>query len=217
MFTYNRNQNTLTLEHLNTIKMERREAIKNTVLFLGYSVSFSALSETFIACNKAVSVDWEPVFLSKMQANTVAEITETILPKTSTPGAKELGVPQFVDKMLKDLLPEADQKAFVADLDTFEKDCKTAYGKAFVDCAPDQREEFLLKLDKAAAKFPPSVWGITLVEKPDPVAFFRRLKSLTLMGYYTSQEVAQNILRYDPVPGDFIACMPLDGQRSWSE
>ncbi len=156
--------------------MERREAIKNTVLFLGYSVSFSALSETFLACNKAAGVDWQPVFLSKTQANTVAEITETILPKTETPGAKDLGVPQFVDKMLKDLLSEEDQKGFVADLDQFEKDCKAAYGKAFVDCDQTQREEYLVKLDKESAKFPPSAWGIALVESPPPVTFFQKIE-----------------------------------------
>ncbi len=217
VFTHEWDKNTITPEHLNTLNMERREAIKNTVLFLGYSVSFTALSETFIACNKAVSVDWEPVFLSKAQANTISEITETILPKTSTPGAKDLGVPQFIDKMLKDLLSEEDQKGFIADLDTFEKDCKAANGKAFVDCDQAQREAYLLKLDKAAAKPPSSFWGISTVAKPEPVAFFRSLKGLTLMGYYTSEEVGLNILRYDPVPGEYIACMPLEGQNSWSE
>lgn len=197
--------------------MERREAIKNTVLFLGYSVSFSALSETFIACNKAAGVDWQPVFLSKDQANTIAEITETILPKTSTPGAKDLGVPQFIDKMLKDLLSKEDQQGFITELNQFDQDCKAAYGKVFVDCTQAQREEYLLKLDKAGAKSPPSFWGISTVANPAPPTFFRRLKGLTLMGYYTSQEVGLNILRYDPVPGDYIACMPLDGKNSWSE
>ncbi|MBO0948635.1 gluconate 2-dehydrogenase subunit 3 family protein [Fibrella forsythiae] len=196
--------------------MNRRNALKTSALFMGYTVSAAALTETFIACAKEAHLDWKPIFLTNNQANTIAEITETILPKTTTPGAKELGVPQFVDKMLKELLSEADQKDFLAGLDTLEDRCKSANGQSFVDCTPAQREAFLLTLDKEAAPFPPSLWGITL--KPaGPPAFYRRLKSLTLLGYYTSEKIGKEVLAYDPVPGPFIACMPLNGQNAWNE
>lgn len=196
--------------------MNRRNALKTSALFMGYAVSATALTETFIACQKTVKLDWKPVFLSNEQANTIAEITETILPKTSTPGAKELGVPQFVDKMLHDLLSEADQKDFLAGLESLDERCESEYGKSFVECTPAQREALLLALDKEAEPFPPSLWGITL--KPSgPPAFFRRLKSLTLLGYYTSEKIGKEVLAYDPVPGEYIACMPLNGQNAWNE
>ncbi|MVM34665.1 gluconate 2-dehydrogenase subunit 3 family protein [Spirosoma sp. HMF4905] len=197
--------------------MQRRDALKHTALFFGYAVSISALSETFMACSNQATLSWKPEFLTNNQANTVAEITETILPKTKTPGAKELGVPQFVDKMLKDLLSEDEQKDFLAGLDTFDKACEEANGKAFVDCTPEQRTEFLLKQDQEAAKLPPSIWGIRLAA-PGPTAFFRRLKELTLLGYFTSEKVGKTILAYDPVPGRYIACMPLAaGEKAWNE
>ncbi|MVM41465.1 gluconate 2-dehydrogenase subunit 3 family protein [Spirosoma sp. HMF3257] len=197
--------------------MQRRDVLKHTALFFGYAVSVSALSETFVACSKEANLSWQPEFLTTNQANTVAEITETILPKTKTPGAKELGVPQFVDKMLKDLLSEDEQKDFLAGLDTFEKACKEANGKSFVDCTPEQRTDFLLKQDKEAAKLPPSVWGIRLAA-PGPTAFFRRLKELTLLGYYTSEKVGKTLLGYDPLPGHYIACMPLaQVGKAWNE
>ncbi|MEZ0608421.1 gluconate 2-dehydrogenase subunit 3 family protein [Fibrella sp. WM1] len=196
--------------------MNRRNALKTSALFMGYAVSATALTETFIACQKTVNLNWKPVFLTNEQGNTVAEITETILPKTSTPGAKELGVPQFVDKMLHDLLAEEDQKDFIASLEALDDRCESEYGNSFVDCTPAQREAFLLTLDKEAEPFPPSLWGITL--KPSgPPAFFRRLKSLTLLGYYTSEKIGKEVLAYDPVPGEYIACMPLNGQNAWNE
>lgn len=198
--------------------MNRREVLKNTTLFLGYSLSAGALSEFFIACQKEAQLNWQPVFLTNNQANLIAEIAETILPKTETPGAKELGVPQFIDKMLKEMLSEADQKAFVEDLEKFDETCEEANKKSFIECNQQEREAFLLKADKEAGKLPPSAWGITLVAKPDPVAFFRRVKSLTLLGYYTSEKVGKEILSYDPIPGEFIACMPLSQVgNAWNE
>ncbi|WP_435357508.1 gluconate 2-dehydrogenase subunit 3 family protein [Emticicia sp. SJ17W-69] len=197
--------------------MNRREYIKNTALFLGYAVSASAVSDLLISCQNEAKLTWQPVFLSNNQANTIAEMAETILPRTATPGAKDLGVPQFIDKMLKELLTEADQKEFVEGIESLDKRCEKDYGKAFVACEQKQKEEILTQLDKEAAKFPPSLWGIVLVEKPDPITFFRRMKSLTLMGYFTSEKVGKEILRYDPVPGTYIGCMPLNGMNSWTE
>lgn len=197
--------------------MNRREYIKNTALFLGYAVSASAVSDLLISCQNEAKLAWKPVFLNNNQANTIAEMAETILPKTATPGAKDLGVPQFIDKMLKELLTEADQKEFVEGIESLDKRCEKDYGKVFVACEQKQKEEVLTKLDKESAKFPPSLWGIVLIEKPDPITFFRKMKSLTLMGYFTSEKVGKEILRYDPVPGTYIGCMPLNGMNSWTE
>ncbi len=197
--------------------MNRREYIKNTALFLGYAVSASAVSDLLVSCQNEAKLAWKPVFLNNNQANTIAEMAETILPKTATPGAKDLGVPQFIDKMLKELLTEADQKEFVEGIESLDKRCEKDYGKVFVACEQKQKEEVLTKLDKESAKFPPSLWGIVLVEKPDPITFFRKMKSLTLMGYFTSEKVGKEILRYDPVPGTYIGCMPLNGMNSWTE
>ena len=197
--------------------MNRRDILKSSALFLGYAVSTAALSETFMACSKEAQLDWKPTFLSNSQAASMAEITETILPKTKTPGAKELGVPQFIDKMLKDLLSAEEQKDFLAGLEKLEEDCDKAYGKSFVECTPQQRQEFLTKLDTEAEKLPPSVWGIRLAP-PSPTPFFRRVKELTLLGYFTSQKIGKEVLSFDPMPGGYIACMPLAaGMNAWNE
>ena len=200
--------------------MNRRIAIKNTALFFGYAVTVGALTDTFIACRnetRNVTLDWKPEFLTANQANTLAEMTETILPRTKTPGAKDIGVPQFIDKVLKKLLSEADQKDFVEGLDKLEETCKSTYGKYFDECTKEQREALLLDMDKKSAKFPPSVWGITLVEKPDPITFYRRLKGLTLMAYFTSEKVNKELLVYDPVPGGYNGSVPYKGENLWSE
>jgi hypothetical protein len=197
--------------------MTRRELLKNSALLLGYAVTTGALTETFIACNSQDSTGGKPLFFSQKQLDLVAEITETILPKTNTPGAKDIGVPMFIDKMVHDLLSEEEQDDFVAGLKKLDTDCKTAHQKSFVECGSEQRAAFLLELDRQSAKLPPSVWGITLA-KPSPMAFYRRLKNLTLLGYYTSQEIGEKVFAYDPIPGVFIGCYPMsEVKNAWNE
>ncbi|MFN8354225.1 MAG: gluconate 2-dehydrogenase subunit 3 family protein [Spirosomataceae bacterium] len=196
--------------------MNRREYIKQTTLLLGYAVSAGAVSELLASCQKEAQLTWKPVFLTNNQANLMAEIAETICPKTATPGAKELGVPQFIDRMLQELLSEADQKEFVNGLEQVDERSESAFGKPFIECTQAQREELLTKLDQEAAPFPPSLWGIVLVEKSAPITFFRRMKSLTLMGYFTSEKIGKEVLAYNPVPGPFVGCMPLENQKIWS-
>ena len=198
--------------------MDRRTALKNTALFIGYAVSAGTLSEVFLSCAPTNGKRWKPVFLSKAQAATVAEIAETILPRTGTPGAKDIGVPQFVDKMLKETLSPEEQRDFMAGLAKFEGDCLTTYGKPFTACSPEQREAYLLKLDQASGKYGHSFWGIGLAGPTNSDLFFRRMKALTLLGYYTSQRVGQEILSYDPLPGVFLGCIPLaEVGNIWNE
>lgn len=199
--------------------MTRRELLNRSALFMGYAVSVGTLSDLFVACSQKAGQEdltWQPVSLTEEQATTLAEICETILPRTKTPSAKDLGVPQFVDRMLHDLLSPDDQKEFVEGLEAVNQTAQTAHGQDFAGCTPTQREALLLALDREAAPLPLSLWGITLEEAP-PTAFFRRLKGLTLLGYYTDEKIGKGVFRYDPVPGEFIPCMPLEGKNAWNE
>jgi hypothetical protein len=62
-----------------------------------------------------------------------------------------------------------------------------------------------------------SMWGINLEPDAPKPTFFKIIKSLTIFGFYTSEEIGRNVLSYDPVPGEYIACMPLNGQNAWTE
>ena len=197
--------------------MDRREYIKNTALALGLGISGTSLSSIFMSCSKEVNLTWKPLFLSPLQASLIEEITETILPKTKTPGAKELGVPQFIDKVVGKTMKKDNQKAFVENLDNFDKSCQQQYAKGFLELDASQKNEFLLALDKASPPSAMSVWGINLEPNLPNATFYKQLKALTLTGYYTSKEVGEHILGYDAVPGEFIPCVPVKGMNSWNE
>jgi hypothetical protein len=39
-----------------------------------------------------------------------------------------------------------------------------------------------------------------------------------VLGYFTSEQVGRNVLLYDPVPGRYDGCVPIDqvGRRNWT-
>jgi hypothetical protein len=197
--------------------MNRREYIKNTAATLGLTLAGVSISEIFISCQNDAKLDWKPIFFTNNQAALIAEIAETILPKTQTPGAKELAVPQFIDKMVFETMDEASQKDLLRGMEGFEKTVKENYDLDFLSLNYQQKTEFLNKLDKEKPRSGMSMWGINLEPDAPKPTFFKIIKSLTIFGFYTSEEIGRNVLSYDPVPGEYIACMPLNGQNTWTE
>lgn len=184
--------------------MNRRDALKNTLLAMGYSITVPTVVSVFNSCNSNSSITWKPLFLSPQQATVIAELAEIILPKTKTPGAKELHIDQFIDKMLHQTFSKEDQDLFLKGLGGFEQMAKDVNGKSFVDGSVEQRAKLLSKLESETEKTPPSVWGINLKKDAGPLPFYRQVKSLTLLGYFTAKEIGKQVLVYDPVPGPFI-------------
>ena len=106
------------------------------------------------------------------------------------------------------LSPE-DQEHVKKDYANFEKTTSEMYGKAFHSLSTEEQTEVVKKVAEDSNKFNPSIWGSTLNEEP-PIDFFRRLKQFTLVGYYTSQQIGTDILVYDPIPGVYKGCIPVD-------
>lgn len=197
--------------------MQRREALKISAVFMGYAVSAGALSEFLTSCASSKGLSGKPEFLAKPQFNTIGAMANVILPRTATPGAKDLHVERFIDKMLKELLSPEDQQSFMKGLMGFEASCIKKYGQAFTSCSADIQLAALKQLEQEASKYPPSMWGISLANA-EPPHFFRTIKDLTLTGFYTSEAIGMHVLSYDPLPGAYIGCMPLsEVGNAWNE
>ncbi|PZA18701.1 gluconate 2-dehydrogenase subunit 3 family protein, partial [Modestobacter versicolor] len=70
-------------------------------------------------------------------------------------------------------------------------------GKSFIESTAEQRHELLVALDKEAKEYQQS-------KKPeDPNHYFRMMKELTLLGFFTSEVGATKALRYVAVPGKY--------------
>lgn len=188
--------------------MNRREALKQSGLILGYTLSASTLSQLWTSCQSAPALDWQPQFFAEAQAQTVSTLAECILPRTDTPGARDLQVDRFIDVMVKNILSEKDQQAFVEGMEAFEAACRKATGSAFAELSVEKQEAFLLEQEKVANPVNHAIWGEVIGEKK-PVPFYRQFKAMVISAYFSTEEIGKNHLTYEPVPGELRGCMPL--------
>lgn len=135
--------------------------------------------------------------LSASQENLLAEIAETIIPKTSTPGAKDVYAHQFVMKMMDDCATKEEQQNFVKGLDAFAAFAEKEAGVDFMKATPTQRSSVLEAIEKKAA------------DERDETRFYRRMKSLTIRGYTSSQYFLTQVQVYNIIPGSFKGCVPV--------
>ena len=178
------------------LKLSRRDA------FLGLAASgwtSLALAQTPASAPPA----WVPKALDAAQARTLTAAAERIMPATDTPGAAEVGVPQYVDRAIAGWCPAEQAQRLKAGLDRIDADARAAHGAAFAALQPGQQDAILLKLDAESRTTRPH--------------FFAELKEMVTAGYFTSEPGATKALRYDPVPGDYRGCVPLaEIGRAWA-
>ena len=181
--------------------MEDRFPINGTAWLMGGAISAPAIMGILKGCSAKPTIDWKPVFLSADQGVLISQVTDIIIPKTDTPGAKEVGVPGFIDQILAECYTKEDQDKFVEALKGFDEEAKKEHGDAFADLDAEQQSAFVKKVHDAAveAKDEPGV----------PRPFILQLKELTMLGYFTSEVGATQVLQYSPVPGAYKGCIPV--------
>ena len=193
-----------------TIHMNRRELLQRVAMLMGGAISAPAVLGILSGCSPKPGASWQPLFLSKEEGAIVEAVADLIIPRTDTPGAREVGVPAFIDVILKDVYPSEDQARFVSGLKDFDAEAQRAHGKAFLELKPEQQLSFLQqqhdaaiaaeKEQSAARDVPPS-------QRQRP--FVLMMKELTLLGFFTSQVGATQVLQYEAVPGGFKPCVPI--------
>ena len=198
--------------------MDRRDAIKRAALLVGGSI----LMPDILKAWNAPHIIENPFFkITAAQTALIAEIAEAIIPTTTTPGAKAAGVPAFIIKMVADCYEQKTSDEFMANLTAFDANCKTKYGKSFVELGEAERIESLKAAEKQAYldrdKYKKEVqsWGQSTIEGAQP--FFFMMKSLTATGYFTSEIGATQTLRYEAVPGRYDGDFPYKkGDKAWA-
>lgn len=179
--------------------MNRREAIKNASVALGGVLCSGTILAVMQGCKASPKVDWSPSFLDSEQALTVNAMVDVILPKTATlPGGVELGVPAFIDDTL-DRFWEAEKKQKMKSaLQDFDQKCRHKYGASYHD---------LNQSDRTKAMESIVVSGKDL--QPGEFYLFTEMKGLALAGYFTTEEVCKNVLKFVPVPNEQRGCVDL--------
>ncbi|MBY0534858.1 MAG: gluconate 2-dehydrogenase subunit 3 family protein [Chitinophagaceae bacterium] len=188
--------------------MNRREALSRVAVLVGGTV---VGAEFFLSGCKTGADKAAGLPLSKETIALLDEIAETIIPATSTPGAKEAKVGEFMNTMVMDCYEEKDQKVFLEGIGKVNEACEKMHKTDFMSATPQQRKDLLIALDKEAKEYQKS-------KKPeDPTHYFSLMKQLTLLGFFTSEVGATKALRYVAVPGKYEGCVPYKkGDRAWA-
>lgn len=191
--------------------MNRRDAIQRAALVLGYAISAPALAGVLNGCKATPQLAFKPNFFTTDQAALVSELSEIILPKTDTPGAKDVGVPGFIDALIGEVYSKEDKDKFLKGLSDFNAEAEKSYGDNFIECAPEQQVELFKKhhdeaLANSSGGGPTGWWNRgSGADRP----FVLKIKELTILGFFTSELGATQVLQYNQVPGPYQGCVPL--------
>jgi hypothetical protein len=170
------------------------------------------------------------------------EVAETILPQTSTPGAKAAKTGAFMAMMVRDSYYPKDRKIFREGMGKIDDATQKAYKTTFMKATPEQRLAVLTDIDKERkaiddarneARRKRTLENLTeqkqgqtqgaqtgpanaATENP-PNHYFRMMKELALLGYFTSEIGCTQAQQYIETPGRYDPCAPYKpGEKAWA-
>ena len=186
-------------------QIDRKEAIKRAGLLLGGVVFAPNILGVLNGCT-ATPGDWSPTLFSNDQARTVTALADVILPADDSPAASELGVPQFIETMVNEVYTDNQQQEFLDGLNRFSEDFRAEIQAEYYDGNDKDTYDFSYHQNRLAVE-----------EDPASNPFILTFKELTLLGYFTSEVGATEVLRYQAVPGAYDGCIPYeDVGRTWA-
>lgn len=189
--------------------MNRREALSRVALILGGTV---VGANVFLeGCRPADRKAGTGTEFIPEDIEYLDEIAETIIPATDTPGAKAAKVGAFMTVMVNDCYDENDQKVFREGMNKINDASEKKFDKAFMEITPQQRHQLLVAIDNEQKEQSKNK------KKDDPNHYFRLMKELTLLGYFTSEIGCTQALRYVESPGRYEGCVPYKkGEKAWA-
>jgi hypothetical protein len=205
--------------------MDRRELLKMIALVTGSAV----IGSEFFLTGCTTGAKTEPGF-SPGNISLLDEVGETILPATSTPGAKDAQVGAFMKNYVTECYSQAQQEQFMNGLVTLQDTCRKKFDKSFMDCTPEQRTSLLTELEQEAKKYnadqgekdKPVYEDLKKKNQwdkftPSPAHYYTMIKQLTLLGFFTSKPGATQAMRHVSVPGRFDGALPYKkGDKAFS-
>ena len=175
--------------------MKRRDLLKTGVYGLAGVTLSSSLISTLQSCNRID--EYNPVFFSKTEFSLLSNIVDFFIPKTETPGALDMKVPQFIDVIISETY-NTDSKNNISDkLKLLIEDFKS-------------NNINLEDYDSLKSKF------MNDFNNKKHQEIYNQIRDLTVWGFKTSKEIAINILNYNPVPGYQLGCIELNKQSTLS-
>jgi len=169
----------------------RREALRQ---FLFVSTGVALLPSCLQHPSKA-SIVLKKISVDANGENMLAELTDTLIPATTTPGAKDVSAHLFVLTMVDDCYTKEDQQKWLRGMQQFEELAQQKNGHSFLRSTPAEREALLTSLE---------------TKKEDDLSFFyHSVKRWTIRAYTSSKYYLTKVQVYELVPARFKGCVPV--------
>ena len=194
--------------------MDRRKALKNIGLSLGYIVATPTVISLLQSCKNDTKneVLWKPEFFSSDEGTVLKNLVDLILPKTDNlPGAIELNIHKFLDLYFAKVYSDKEQKETKSGVKAMSKEMK----KPVSSLKSEDYDMLLAKYLRATTKEKEAF------SENDNIILstLSGLRSITVWAYKTTEEIGENVLAYDPIPGEQKGCVSLEettGGMAWS-
>ncbi len=203
--------------------MDRRQALRNIGMGAGLLVATPTVLSILQSCTS--EPEFIPVFLTKGEGHALRRTVDLIIPSDdAVPGAVDVGVHSFIDQFWNEVLEEEDQafvrKGFALFADSF----RGQYEKELEAGKPEEFEamlsEYLPRTKEAERAIGEKMGEFYQAFEEDPSAepdpnaaiasLLMAIRGMTSWGWKESEEIGKNVLWYDPVPGVYNGCVPLN-------
>lgn len=203
--------------------MKRREVIKNLGLGAGLLVMGPSALSLLHSCGKEPQAKWQPVFLTTSNGMVLEKLLDIILPSTDTPGAGDLNLAQFIDAYMEEVATVEQQNLFKKGAGDFSEVFQEIHQKKAEEGTEEEYEKILAQLlVSTPERSEKNLKRTTETQDPldkDPdektdfnegaAAFLETVRELGIWGWRNSRAIGEEVLWYDPNPGQYIACGPL--------
>jgi len=191
--------------------MDRRKALKGLGLSFGYVIATPSVISILQSCKNDPQISWTPQFFSSNESFVLEKLIGLILPKTNDlPSALDVNIPQFIDAYVNEVSSKAEQEKLKKGIATISESLsKSPNNEAFKSLLTKY-----LKADQKAKEAFSENEDDTLV-----LETLTNLRTMTIWAYKTSEKAGEEILAYDPIPGDFLGCISLEETtkgKAWS-
>lgn len=188
--------------------MDRRKAIGGILGLAGVGLGSVLGAKYFFGNASSILKDPEEYL------ELLGELVDVIIPPTTSPGAKESLVQNYIIYYMKDCATKKEYHNFFNGLNNLQETCLNDYNNNFETCSMKQKIEVLEDLDNG---FDAGSLLTKINNKIRGRSFFEILKSLTIEGYCTSELGATEFLEYVPTPGEYIAITRMKpNQKAWA-
>lgn len=204
--------------------MKRRELLRYTAYLTGVAVSGPVASALLSGCTRDEAVAageavYEPTYFSADEYEYISKLADTIIPRTDTPGALDVGAPEMVDKMVGQVYDEEAREKFHNGLKELMKKMDADNGDPGFRKLDSEKALVYLQDQDLHYKNPDTEWD-TLPETENTArGTYFDLKSQIVGAWFNSEAIGTEVLAYLPVPGEYIPCgdlQELTGGVAWA-